>query len=115
MAFDDSTGGLDRRAYHAPEPIWGDDWGDRKPRRVFEAARTFLERDEVDSIARQKYLARRAEIAADATRSRAAPVEEKIRQEILAQSKTVMGAAMRAAVEKRQRQNGKEKPVKTGA
>lgn len=112
MAFDDSTGGLDRYVHHTIEPLWGNDWGDGKPRRVFEAARVSVERAEVDFEARQEYLARRARIAADATRRRSAPVEAKIKAERIAQSKTAMGAAMRAALDKRDRRNGKEKPAK---
>lgn len=115
MSFDNSTGGIDRLQFRNQQGLYGNDFGDGKPKRLFEASRTSKERDEVDSEAHQKYLARRAKIAADATRSRSAPVEAKIREEKLAQSKTVMGAAMRAALDKRDRQNGKEKAGKTGA
>lgn len=109
MAFDDSTGGLDRFVHHHPEPIWGNDWGDGKPRRLFAAARIAQERDQVDSEARQKYLDRRARIAADATRSRAAPIEAAIRKELRERSKTAMGAAMNRALEEFERDKRREK------
>jgi hypothetical protein len=108
MAFDDSTSGLDRHMHHTLEPIWGNDWGDGKPRRLFAAARIARERAEVDFEAHQKYLARRARIAADATRSRAAPIEAAIRKEIRDQSKTVMGAALRLAMDKADRAKARE-------
>jgi len=111
MAFDDSTGGLDRRFHHTPEPIWGNDWGDGKPRRLFAAARIAQERVEVDLAAHQKYLARRARIAADATRSRAAPIEVAIRKELRERSKTAMGAAMNLALEKVERDKRRERAL----
>lgn len=97
MSFDNSTGGIDRLQYRNQEGLYGNDFGDGKPKRLFEASRTSEERREVDSAAHQKYLARRAKIAADATRSRSAPVEAKIREDNLARSKTSMGAAFREA------------------
>jgi hypothetical protein len=113
MSFDDSTGGIDRRHYHnSHEAIYGNDFGDGKPKRLFDASRTCEERREVDSEKRAEYLARRARIAADATRSRSAPVEAKIQADRIAQSKTVMGAAMRAALDKHDRRNGRERPEK---
>lgn len=111
MAFDDSTGGLDRRMHHTLEPVWGNDWGDGKPRRLFAAARTAVERAEVDFQARQEYLARRARIAADATRSRSAPVEAAIRKEMRERSKTTMGAAMNRALDKAERDRKREKAL----
>jgi hypothetical protein len=112
MAFDDSTGGIDRLQYRNQQDVYGNDFGDGKPKRLFEASRTCEERREVDSEKRAEYLARRAKIAADATRRRSAPVEAKIQAERIAQSKTVMGAAMRAALDKRDRRNGRERPEK---
>ncbi len=94
MAFDDSTGGLDRHLHHTPEPVWGNEWGDGKPRQMFAAARTAFERAEVDQIAHQKYLERRAKIAADAQRRRSAPVEAKIEADLLRGAKSSMGAAL---------------------
>lgn len=112
MAFDDSTGGADRLHYRANAGQYGNDWGDHSAQSLFGALYASHERAEVDSQKRAEYLARRARIAADATRRRSAPVEEKIKAERIAQSKTVMGAAMRAALDKRDRQNGREKPEK---
>lgn len=112
MSFDDSTGGSDRLRYRNQEAFYGNDFGDGSAKSLFAASRICGERREVDSEAHQKYLARRAKIAADATRSRSAPVEAKIKAEKIAQSKTAMGAAMRAALDKRDRQNGKERPAK---
>lgn len=115
MAFDDSTGGADRLRYRSNAGQYGNDWGDHSAQSLFGALYTDHERAEVDSQKRAEYLARRARISADATRSRAAPIEAEIRKERIAQSKTVMGAAMRAALDKRDRQNGKERPGKTDA
>lgn len=100
MAFDDTTGGLDRARHHSPEPVWGDDWGDRHPRRMFDACRVSQERQEVDQIAREKYLARRARIAADATRSRAAPVEAALRREQASKERGTFGAVLAKAFAK---------------
>ena len=112
MAFDDSTGGADRRRYRSNAEQYGNDWGDHSAKSLFGALYTEHERSGVDSEKQAEYLARRARISADATRRRSAPVEEKIKAERIAQSKTAMGAAMRAALDKRDRQNGKEKTGK---
>lgn len=112
MAFDDSTGGADRLHYRNNAGQYGNDWGDHSAQSLFGALYTEHERAGVDSEKRAEYLARRAKIAADATRRRSAPVEAKIQAERIAQSKTVMGAAMRAALDKRDRRNGREKPAK---
>lgn len=115
MAFDDSTGAADRLRYRSNVEQYGNDWGDHSARSLFGALYTEHERAGVDSEKRAEYLARRARIAEDATRRRSAPVEEKIKAGRIAQSKTVMGAAMRAALDKRDRRNGKEKAAKSGA
>lgn len=112
MSFDDSTGGLDRRFHHTPEPVWGDDFGDRKPRRLADAARVCLERAQVDEVARQKYLAHWENVAADATRRRSAAIEAKNERDLLRNAQSSMGAAMLAATNKRQKANGRERPEK---
>lgn len=112
MAFDDRTGASERLFYRANADQYGNDWGDHSAQSLFGALYTEHERATVDSEKRAEYLARRARIAADATRRRSAPVEAKIKADRIAQSKTAMGAAMRAALDKRDRQNGKEKPAK---
>lgn len=109
MSFDDSTGGIDRLQFRSQHDVYGNDFGDGKPKRLLDASRIWAERREVDSAKQAEDLARRARIAADATRRRSAPVEAAILAERLAQSKTVMGAAMRAALDKRDRQNGRER------
>jgi len=110
MAFDDRTGASERLFYRANADQYGNDWGDHSAQSLFGALYADHERAEVDSQKRAEYLARRARIAEDATRRRSAPVEAKIQAERIAQSKTVMGAAMRAALDKRDRRNGKERP-----
>lgn len=110
MAFDDSTGGADRLHYRANAGQYGNDWGDHSAQSMFGALYASHERAEVDSQKQAEYQARRARIAADATRRRSAPVEAAILAEQIAQSKTTMGAAMRAALDKRDRRNGKERP-----
>lgn len=112
MAYDDSTGGLDRRFFHAPEPIWGNDFGDHKPRRLADAARVCLERAQVDAQADEIIRARWEKIAADATRRRSASIEAKIERDLLRNAQSSMGAAMLAATTKRQKANGREKPEK---
>lgn len=113
MAFDDSSGGQDRRFFHhAPETIWGDDFGDRKPRRLADAARVCLERAQVDAQADEKIRARWEKIAADATRRRSAAIEAKIERDLLRNAQSSMGAAMLAATTKRKKANGREKPEK---
>lgn len=112
MSFDDSTGGIDRLQFRNQQDVYGNDWGDGKPKRLLGASRTWEERREVDSAKQAEYQARRARIAADATRRRSAPVEAKIQADKIAQSKTAMGAAMRAALDKRDRRNGRERPEK---
>ena len=112
MSFDDSTGGIDRLQFRSQHDVYGNDFGDGKPKRLLDASRTWEERREVDSVKQAEYLARRARIAADATRRRSAPVEAKIQADKIAQSKTAMGAAMRAALDKRDRRNGRERPEK---
>jgi hypothetical protein len=112
MSFDDSTGGIDRLQFRNQHDVYGNDFGDGKPKRLSEASRIWEERREVDSAKQAEYLARRARIAADATRRRSAPVEAAILAEQIAQSKTAMGAAMRAALDKRDRRNGRERPEK---
>jgi hypothetical protein len=108
MAFDDSTGGLDRHLAHTSEPLWGDDWGDRSPRSLFSAARVAPEREQVDAQAQAEYLERRARIAADATRSRSAPVEARLRAE-QARSKTGSFGAVLAQAFAKERQRGKKR------
>jgi hypothetical protein len=102
MSFDDSTGGIDRLQFRNQQDVYGNDFGDGKPKRLFEASRTYEERREVDSVKQAEYLARRARIAADATRRRSAPVEAAILADNLARSKTSMGAAFREAYARRQ-------------
>lgn len=115
MSFDDSTGGSDRLRYRNQQAFYGNDFDDGSTKALFAASRICEERAGVDSEKRAEYLARRARISEDATRRRSAPVEAKIKAERIAQSKTVMGAAMRAALDKRDRRNGKEKAAKSGA
>lgn len=100
MAFDDSTGAIDRVCHHHPESTWGNDWGDHSPQRLLAALRVDQERHDVDQLAREKYLARRARIAADATRSRAAPVEEKLRREQGRKERGAFGAILAQAFAK---------------
>lgn len=100
MAFDDSTGGIDRARHHSHEPIWGDDWGDRHIARLLDAARIAPERAEVDRLAHEKYLERRARIAADATRRRSAPVEELIERERAKKERGSFGAVLAQALSK---------------
>lgn len=86
MAFDDATGGIDRRQYHAAQSPWGNDFGDHSPRQLLAALATARERAEVDEAAQTRYQERRDRISADATRSRAAPIEARLRREKLEQA-----------------------------
>lgn len=105
MAYDDSKGGIDRAHYASTTGIWGDAWGDRSIPCLWDSLDTNRQRAELDHRASLAYQKRRAEIAADATRSRSAPIEAKIRAEQLKNAKTCMGAAFREAYA---RQNSKK-------
>lgn len=100
MAFDDSTGGIDRAHHYSPEPVWGDDWGDRSFSVMWEAAKTEDERHAVDRRAHEAYLERRARIAADATRRRSAPVEAKLLREQARKERGTFGAVLAQAFAK---------------
>jgi hypothetical protein len=116
MSFDDSTGAIDRAHYASTVGIWGDSQGDRSIESLWDSLIGNRESAKLDSADRAAWLARQARKAArldaDAKRRRSAPVEAKIQAERIAQSKTAMGAAMRAALDKRDRQNGRERPEK---
>jgi hypothetical protein len=95
MAFDDSTGALDRAHYARPDGLWGNDLGDYSAESVFEFLRIREERAEadfrVDEPQRLKYQERLARRQADATRSRAKPVEERIARERAEKSRGTFG------------------------
>lgn len=100
MAFDDSTGGIDRRAYHSPHQSWGTDFGDHSPKELLKALAVSRERAEVDRLAQVKYQERRARIAADATRSRSAPIEARLRREQEEKDAANVGSVMAQAFTK---------------
>ena len=108
MAFDDSTGGIDRARHHNPEPVWGDDWGDRSPESLFEASRIAQERQEVDQLAREAYQRRLLARQADATRSRAAPIEAQLRREKARKERGTFGQVLAQAFARdKRRRSGK--------
>lgn len=98
MAFDSAHLDWATHKHHTGgDAVYGDDWGDGSPRCLFRALGVQRERAEVDAEAHARYLARRAEIAADATRSRSAPVEAQIARERAERSNTAIAQAMRKA------------------
>lgn len=104
MSFDDSKGALDRAHYSSTVGIWGDSQGDRSIQSLWEsqlASREFSKVEAADQAAWRARQARKvAQLEADAQRSRAKPVEDRIKAERLANSKTAMGAAFRKAFAK---------------
>jgi hypothetical protein len=104
MSFDDSTGALDRAHYASTVGIWGDSLGDRSIQSLWESQLANREFAKVESADQAVWRARQARkvarLEADAQRRRSKPVEDRIKAERLANSKTAMGAAFRKAFAK---------------
>lgn len=67
---------------------------------LWEASLIAQERTQVDRLARQRYLSRRARIAADATRSRSAPIEARLKAEQAKKERGSLGAILAQAMTK---------------
>ena len=104
MAFDDSTGGIDRAQYSNTHDLWGDSQGDRSVPSLWDSMETSREFSRMARAEYEAWLARQARKAArldaDAQRRRSAPVEAKIKADRLRNAKTNMGAAFREAYAK---------------
>lgn len=106
MAFDDSTGAIDRAHYASTVGIWGDCMGDRSVLSLWESMKNSRECSRQSQEDHAAWLARQARKAArldaDAKRRRSAPVEAKIKADRLKNAKTSMGAAFRDAYARQQ-------------